>query len=183
MSRNERGTVSTATDMFREKQTDGRILIGVADIAVTTDESASLITYALGSCIGVTIYDPVAKVGGMLHFMLPSAKINPDKGNEKPAMFGDMGIPLLFKACYENGATKERLVVCAAGGAEVLSDSGNFKIGSRNRTMLRKLFWKNNILLTADDTGGSNSRTIILDMGSGQVNVRSKGTETVLWSL
>lgn len=162
-------------------RTDGRIVIGVADYAVTDDPNAELITFALGSCIGVTIYDPVAKVGGMLHFMLPNSKISVEKAQKNPAMFGDMGVPLLFKACYEKGAKKDRMIVCSAGGAEILSDDGNFKIGSRNRTILRKLFWKNNILLSADDTGGSISRTLSLKMTDGSVSVRTKGKEKVLW--
>lgn len=158
------------------------ITVGVADMAVTTDPAAALITYALGSCIGVTIYDPVARVGALLHFMLPSAKVNPDKADGKPEMFGDTGVPRLFRAAYDAGAKKDRLVVCAAGGAEVLNDDGHFKVGSRNRTMLRKLFWKNNILLTADETGGSISRTMQLFMSDGTVTVRHQGKEQVIWS-
>lgn len=161
----------------------GLISIGIADVAVTQDPTAKLITYALGSCIGVSLYDPVARVGGMLHFMLPNAKTNEAKAAEKPGMFGDLGIPLLFKAAYDLGARKERLVVCAAGGAEVIDDDGQFRVGSRNRTILRKLFWKNNILLAADDTGGSISRTMSMSLADGAVTIRTKGTERVLWPL
>lgn len=161
----------------------GLITIGIADMAVSQDPSARLITYALGSCIGVTLYDPVARVGGMLHFMLPNASTNEAKAAEKPGMFGDVGIPLLFKAAYDLGARKERLVVCAAGGAEVIDDDGQFRVGSRNRTILRKLFWKNNILLAADDTGGNISRTMSMSLADGAVTIRTKGTERVLWPL
>ena len=150
-------------------------------MAVTTNPTACLITYALGSCVGVTLYDPVARVGAMLHFMLPSSKVNPEKAAGKPEMFGDSGVPMLFRAAYEAGARKDRLIVCAAGGAEVLNDDGHFKVGSRNRTTLRKLFWKNNILLTADDTGGSISRTLQLFMANGTVVTRHQGKEQVLW--
>ena len=155
--------------------------MGVADLAVTGDPSSSIVTHALGSCIGVTIYDPVAKVAGLLHFMLPSSKVNPEKAIANPAMFGDTGIPLLFRSCYELGGKKERMIVCTAGGAEVLTDDGHFKIGARNRTILRKIFWKNNILLSADDTGGSISRTLSIAVADGMVTVRNKGKERVLW--
>lgn len=174
--------MSSLVSSFKSTQTDGRVVVGVADMAMTNDSAADIITYALGSCIGVTIYDPQAKIGGMLHFMLPSAKVSPDKAVTSPLMFGDLGIPILFKSCYEKGSKKENLIVCAAGGAEILDGDGNFKIGSRNRTMLRKLFWKNNILLSADDTGGTISRTLTLRMSDGQVSVRTKGKEAVLWS-
>ncbi len=166
---------------YRRSEVKGRIVIGVADIALCNDASATLVTYALGSCIGVSIYDPVAQVGGLLHFMLPESKINAEKAAQSPAMFADTGVPMLFKGAYELGAKKGRLIVIAAGGAEVLADDGHFKVGSRNRTMLRKLFWKNNILLSADDTGGSISRTMILKMSDGEVTVRSKGKERTLW--
>ncbi len=174
--------MSSLASTFKKTQTGERIVVGVADLAISNDDSAAIITHALGSCIGVTIYDPLAKIGGMLHFMLPSAKVSPDKADTDPLMFGDLGIPILFKSCYEKGAKKENLIVCAAGGAEILDGDGNFKIGSRNRTMLRKLFWKNNILLSADDTGGTISRTLTLRMSDGQVSVRTKGKEKVLWS-
>ena len=166
---------------YRSTEVNGKIVVGVADIALCDDPSGTLVTYALGSCIGVCIYDPVARVGGLLHFMLPESKINVEKARQSPVMFADTGVPLLFKGAYELGATKHRLIVIAAGGAEVLADDGHFKVGSRNRTMLRKLFWKNNILLTADDTGGSISRTMILKMSDGEVTVRSKGKERTLW--
>ena len=166
---------------YRGTEVAGRIVVGVADIALCDDPSATVVTYALGSCIGVSIYDPVAHVGGLLHFMLPESKINVEKAGQCPAMFADTGVPLLFKGAYELGAKKERLIVIAAGGAEILADDGHFKVGSRNRTMLRKLFWKNNILLSADDTGGSISRTMILRMSGGEVTVRTKGKERTLW--
>ena len=140
-----------------------------------------IVTYALGSCIGVTIYDPIAKVGGMLHFMLPESKVNAEKAQSNPAMFADTGVPCLLKKAYELGAKKSRLIVCAAGGAEVLADDGHFKVGKRNRTMLRKLFWKNNILLSADDTGGNISRTLMMTLCDGEIVIRTKGKETKLW--
>ena len=160
-----------------------RITVGVADLQVSNVAAASIITHALGSCIGVTVYDPVARVGGMLHFMLPSGRGNAEKAKANPAMFGDTGVPLLFRSCYELGASKERLIVCAAGGAEIMNDSGQFKIGSRNRTILRQLFWKNNILLAADETGGSISRTLQIDLADGRVAFKHKGQEKVFWSV
>lgn len=158
-------------------------VVGVADLVVLKDPRAEIITHALGSCIGVTIFDPSTNVGGMLHFMLPDSKINSDKAADNPAMFADTGIPVLFKKAYELGAKKENLIVCAAGGAEVLSDGGHFKIGSRNRTVLRKIFWKNNVLLSADDTGGNSSRTLHLSLADGAVTVRNRGKGVPIWPI
>ena len=158
-----------------------RLVVGVADLAVSKDSSKSIVTYALGSCIGVTVYDPVAKVGGMLHFMLPESTVSPEKAAATPAMFGDLGIPMLFQKVIEAGARRERLVVCAAGGAEVLADDGHFRIGHRNRTILRKIFWKQNLLLAADDTGGQHSRTMSLKLADGSIQIRAQGKDSSLW--
>ena len=163
-----------------ELQPDGRIVVGVGDMIVSGDPGAELITYALGSCIGVTAYDPVCKVGGLLHFMLPLAGESPNRAS-RPAMYGDTGIPLLFKTIYSLGAVKERLIVCAAGGAEILDDEGCFRVGSRNRTLLRKIFWQNNVLIAAEDSGGHTSRTLMLNLADGRVQIRSQGAGSVLW--
>lgn len=160
----------------------GRSVVGVADFKIAKGPDHQIITYALGSCIGVTIWDPQTRVGGMLHFMLPTSKTNPDKAATNPAMFADTGMPLLFKSAYEQGAAKSRLVVTASGGAEVLAGSGHFRIGHRNRTVLRKMFFKAGVLLKAEDCGGNDSRTVTLDLNTGAVNVKSRGTETTLWA-
>lgn len=161
--------------------TPARLVVGIADLQMTADPRAMLVTYALGSCIGVTIFDPVARVGGMLHLMLPQASLSPEKAKKIPCMFADTGVPLLFTKAYELGAKKERMIVVAAGGAEILADEGHFKIGSRNRTMLRKLFWKNNVLIAAEDTGGTHSRTMTLSLVDGRVTVKNKNEERTLW--
>ena len=158
-----------------------RLVVGVADLAITKDANAEIITHALGSCIGITVFDPNTHVGGMLHFMLPSSRNNEARAEEAPYMFADTGIPTLFRMAYDLGAKKEDLIVCAAGGAEVIADAGHFKVGSRNRTMMRKLFWKNNVLLAADETGGTDCRTMILNLADGRVDLRSKGQRRTLW--
>jgi len=173
----------TAIVPNNEVRADGKVVIGVADMAVSADPNATLITYALGSCIGVTLFDPVRQVAGMLHFMLPSPKTSSTDPDLKPAMFATTGIPLLFKMAYDLGARKENMIVCAAGGAEILADNGHFKVGFRNRTMLRKIFWKNNILLSADDTGGTISRTLSLSVADGAISIRNKGEERSLWPM
>lgn len=168
------------TSLVRPAEGD-KVVVGVADLAVARDASKSIITYALGSCIGVTLYDPIAKVGGMLHFMLPESSVSIEKAAINPAMFGDVGLPILFNKVLEAGAKRERLIVCAAGGAEVLADDGHFRIGNRNRTVLRKIFWKLNLLLASDDTGGQHSRTMVIRLSDGQIAIRSQGKESQLW--
>jgi len=139
-----------------------------------------LITHALGSCLGLTIYDPVVKVGGLLHAMLPLSKINKDKAKANPYMFVDTGVPVLFKTLYDMGAQKKRLIVKAAGCGNPLGKNEMFKIGERNHTLLKKLLWKNNVLLTAEDVGGTKSRTVRFDVSTGQVIISSAGEESEL---
>jgi chemotaxis protein CheD len=75
-----------------------QIVVGISDLKVSGNAGDILITYALGSCVGVAVYDPVGKVGGLLHFMLPDSSIDETKAKRNPAMFADTGIPLLFKS-------------------------------------------------------------------------------------
>ncbi len=156
------------------------IVVDIADLTVSKDVDSSLITYSLGSCIGLVIYDPVARVGGLLHFMLPESSLSPEKAKNNPAMFCDTGVPKLFHAAYEIGAVKNRLIIKVAGGAQLLDESKTFNIGKRNYLALRKLFWKNGVAINSEDVGGSVSRTLKLDIGSGTVTVRSRNQEVPL---
>lgn len=97
-------------------------------------------------------------------------------------MFVDTGVPKLFLDCYRAGAQKQRLVVKAAGGACSSGDEEDdyFQIGKRNFVMLRKLLWKNGVLLKSYDVGGTQSRTMSLEIGSGEVTVKVHGNSTKL---
>lgn len=128
-----------------------RYVVGMADMRVSANPEDSLITYALGSCLGIAIYDPVARVGGLLHIMLPLATVDPAKAAQNPYMFVDTGVPRLFMECYKAGARKERLTVKVAGGASNSDREDCFQIGKRNFTIFRKLLWKNGVLLKAYD--------------------------------
>ena len=156
-----------------------RHVVVVSDMKTGRD-GEFLITHALGSCLGLAIYDPVAKVGGLLHAMLPLSKINKDKAKANPYMFVDTGVPVLFKTLYDMGAVKKRLIVKAAGCGNPLGKNEMFKIGERNHTLLKKLLWKNNVLLTAEDVGGTKSRTVRFDVSTGQVIISSAGEESEL---
>jgi chemotaxis protein CheD len=157
-----------------------RVVVGVADLAVSSDEHASIVTYALGSCLGVMIHDPVARVGAMLHVMLPDSAIDAGKAAANPAMFVDTGVPRLFKEAYRLGAVKERLVVKVAGGAAVQGGDDMFEIGKRNMVALRRILWKNNVMIKSHDVGGSVSRTVTLDVATGHVKLRIDGADTSL---
>jgi chemotaxis protein CheD len=149
---------------------------------IVAQGSVELITYALGSCLGLVLYDPVTRVTGLLHAMMPTASIAPDKAAKNPAMFVDTGVPELFKACYRAGAEKKRLIVIAAGCAAVNAAPGMdlFQIGRRNVVVLRKLLWKNGVLLAKHDLEGSDSRTISISTDTGKVTLTTRGKQRVL---
>lgn len=150
-------------------------IIGVADLAVSNNSGEELITYSLGSCIAVVIYDPTVKVGGMLHYMLPESSMDPEKAKKNPAMFADTGVPSLFKQSYQLGASKKNIVVKVVGGAQIMDENGVFNIGKRNYLALRKLFWKNNVMVSAEHVGGNVNRTVRLDLGTGRVILKVSG--------
>lgn len=154
-----------------------RVIIDIADYVVTKNAEDVLVTYALGSCIAVILYDPVKKAGGMIHYMLPMSSTNPDKAKLKPAMFADTGVPLLFHSMYDLGCQKSDLVVKVAGGGQLYDDNGTFEIGKRNITVLRRMLWKTNVLVTTEDVGGPKSRTVSLTVGTGRCLVKSKDEE------
>ena len=156
-----------------------RYVVAVGDMKIGRDADI-IVTHALGSCLGLMVYDPVAKVAGLLHAMLPLSKINPQKAEGNPNMFVDTGVPALFKALYAIGGQKTRMVVKAAGCGNPLGKNEMFKIGERNYAVLKKLLWKNSLLLEAEDVGGSASRTVHFDVATGQTVINSKGVKTEL---
>lgn len=156
------------------------IVVEIADIKVSSNPEATLVTYALGSCIAVIVYDPKQKAGGMIHYMLPLSETSPDKAKERPAMFADTGIPMLFHAMYAMGCKKENLVVKVTGGGSLYDDNGRFQIGQRNYTILRKMFWKAGVMVSAEDVGGTKSRTARLFIDSGRCTITSVGEEVEL---
>jgi chemotaxis protein CheD len=156
------------------------ISVNISEYKVCADQDSVLVTYALGSCVAVLVHDPVQHVGGMIHYMLPTSKASPEKAARKPAMFCDTGVPLMFKEMYSLGCQKKDMVVKVVGGAQPLTADFNLQIGRRNYLTLRQLFWKNGILISAEDVGGTLSRTARLYIKTGEVYIRSGGGERPL---
>ncbi len=156
------------------------VTVDISDLVINNDPRCVLATYALGSCVAVMVHDGGNKVGGMIHFMLPHSKTAPDKARLRPGMFADTGVPLLFHRMYQFGCRKEDLRVVIAGGGCLQRDRELFNIGRRNITALRKLLWKNAVIVAGEDLGGSKSRTTQLDVNDGTVVVRSDGKERIL---
>lgn len=151
--------------------------VGIADYKVTR-QPHRLVTLGLGSCVGISLYDPVVRVGGLVHIMLPDSK--QFSNVTKPAKFADLGIPLLVEELRRQGGQLRRLEAKLAGGAQMFSGQDrnfNFAIGERNVAMSRKVLQELGVRIVAEDVGGNRGRTMILDTATGQVTVRTLGNQ------
>jgi chemotaxis protein CheD len=156
-----------------------RIVIGIGELAVTAHPEATIVTHALGSCVAVCLWDPEARVGGMLHFLLPEAKVNPGRAQKQPGAFADTGIPLLFQTAYTHGAQKKRCRVTLLGGAAIANvGSGGLEVGKRNALAAKRLLWQHGVLVQGEALGGNESRTVTLMVADGRLRV-SRGRDVV----
>ncbi|QXM06125.1 chemotaxis protein CheD [Crassaminicella indica] len=154
------------------------IKVGMADLNVTRGDGV-LTTLGLGSCVGVTLYDPIKKVAGLAHIMLPSSKTI--RNNTNPAKFADTGILLLLEKVLKLGASKSRLVSKLAGGAQMFSFSNKndiMKIGERNALACKEMLNELKIPILAEDIGGNFGRTIELYADTGIIVVKTIGRGT-----
>ncbi len=154
--------------------------VDISDLKISDNENDILVTYSLGSCVGVTLYDPEEKIGGLIHCMLPLSKVDREKARKNPYMFVDTGLMKMLQDMYDRGAKKKNLIAKLAGGAKLLDKNNIFNVGERNIVVVRKILWKNDILIKGMDVGGSKSRTVRLYMDSGRTTVRNKGEENDL---
>lgn len=152
-----------------------RIIVSISDMKYSRDTNSYLVTYSLGSCVGVVAYDPVKQIGGMLHYQLPSSNGHQDRAKKNPLMFADLGIPLLFKGMENKGASLGRVIIGIYGGAKVLMDSDLFKIGTQNVRVAKKILWQQCLHISNEDVGGDKGRTVHLDIETGKITVHSGG--------
>lgn len=156
------------------------INVGIGDLAVSADRTAQIKTYALGSCVAVIAWDRVNKVAGLIHIALPESAINTDKATEKPGYFADSGIPVFLQELVARSAAKSFLSIRLAGGSSIMDDKHHFDIGKRNVLAIRKLLWKHGLGTIAEDVGGNISRTVTVDVATGEVVINSAGRQ---WTL
>jgi chemotaxis protein CheD len=150
------------------------VTVGLADSRVSNIPEDVLITYALGSCVAILIHDPCAVVGGILHFVLPSSRIDREKAESNPFHFADTGIPLLFERAYQLGAKRNRLVVSMAGGSQIMDPNGAFQIGKGNYMAARRILLNAGVALRTEEVGGTAPRTVCLEVGTGRTLSRNE---------
>ncbi len=159
--------------------------VGMADMKVLKG-SGTFVCIGLGSCIGVAALDPITKVGGMLHVMLPESFEG--REGEKPGKFADTGVPAFVDSLEEAGARRGRLRIALAGGAQVFkfgeAAGSRMEIGARNLTAVTAMLKKLGLRAVAQDVGGNRGRTMTLDVATGEVRLRAlKEEERSLCSL
>jgi chemotaxis protein CheD len=155
------------------------LLVAMGDMLVSDDTSSQLVTYSLGSCVGITIYDPFSRIVGMLHAMLPDSTINADRAASRPFMFVNTGLPAMFHAMYALGGLKHRVIAKMAGGAEFMDQNKVFNIGKRNIEAVMNMLARNGVKLETVQIGGHDSRTMRLDLATGVVTLETPGKKAV----
>ena len=154
--------------------------VGIADMKLLQGEG-TIITYALGSCIGLCFHDPRLKLGALLHIMLP---LNMEAGRKNPMKYADTGIRETLRQMEAMGAMRSRITVKIAGGARMFEIAGSNSlgnIGQRNIESVHTILRQEKIALLAEDVGGTNARTLLLDVASGQGCIRSYGKKEIIF--
>lgn len=167
-----------------EAQTSmGDIIIGIGGFRASKSTGDTLKTYALGSCVALLAYDKKHKIAGLLHVALPDSKINKQRAEALPGYFADTGISALLSSINslrgdtngESSDTNKEVVVKLVGGANILSVKNVFNIGQRNVSAISELLKNHGLKPLAQDVGGSLSRTVSLEVNTGQVRIQSPG--------
>ena len=149
------------------------IKVGMADYKVGRAPD-TLISYGLGSCIGISLYDPQTKIGWLLHIMLPDS--NQSRANENRAKFADTGIPDMLEELIRMGAARSRLVAKLAGGSQMFAfanASDIMRVGLRNASASKEILKKLSIPIVGEDTGGNYGRTVQIDLSTGVYKVKT----------
>jgi chemotaxis protein CheD len=150
------------------------VVVGIGEYFVSNDPDDIIKTFALGSCVAVIMYDKVKKIAGLIHIALPFSEISDEKRRKLPGYFADTGIPILINLMKKKGALLNNVWIKMVGGANVLNTKYNFDIGIRNVLAVKKILWKNNLGIIAEDVGENRARTCMLYVGTGEVQISSQ---------
>lgn len=155
------------------------IAVGIGDLHLTDDPNTVLVAHGLGSCVGISAYEPSTRLAALLHVMLPSS--TEAKEAVVPTKYADTGIAMMLDLLRERGAAVRRLQIRAAGGASILLAPGfgdKFRIGERNAAAVQEAIKRHGVRLAAHDLGGRHGRTMELHVDTGLVTVRTIGKGT-----
>jgi len=152
--------------------------VSIGELKISGNPNDLLIAYGLGSCVAVCMYDATARIGGMIHSLLPQASRNNNGVEATTAKFVDVGVPLLVDALTKMGAERRRFDVYLCGGAQMLSAPGfsnSLNIGERNVHAAEAALSAAGFRIRAQDTGGTSGRTVRLRVDTGEIVVKTLG--------
>jgi chemotaxis protein CheD len=148
-------------------------IVRVAELAAETG-ATRLITLGLGSCVAAALWDPLAKVGGLAHVLLPSRTLARDQSN--PAKFAETAVPLLIETMASLGASPQRLTARLIGGAAMfagITSPGVTQMGERNIQAMRQALLTARVPVAGEDVGSDYGRSVYFDVTSGRLEVRA----------
>lgn len=157
-----------------------RVEVGISEVVVLADSEARLQTGPLGSGVAVTAWDPTTRIGGVLHFVLPSSSTSREKAATRPAMFADTGLRLLLSRLRTAGASREELVVKLVGGGSLRRGATLFDMGGRNLSSILASLNEAELEVAARDVGGPRPRSARLELRTGRVWVSTRHEEVPL---
>lgn len=152
-------------------------VVGISDLKAVRANDGMIVTHSLGSCLGVTVFDAKASVGGMLHALLPDSSENQARAQSRPGMFVDTGFDTLIQSVTRLGASTNNLTIKLAGGGNFLDTNGHFQIGTKNYEMIKTILLNRGFIVRGEDCGGTKPRSLYLDLKTGVTMVRSRGEE------
>jgi chemotaxis protein CheD len=149
--------------------------IGIGEHLVSGRATDILATYGLGSCVAVLLHDPQQRVAGMIHCMLPNSRQNLAKAQARPSLFVDTGVTLLVRSLEKRGCKRENIEARLCGGGALGLMKDIYAIGATNIAVSRAKLAEFGIPIALQDVGGANSRTVMLQVGSGAAIIKSLG--------
>jgi chemotaxis protein CheD len=152
------------------------MVAGIGEMVISSDVDAQLVAYGLGSCIGLAVWDPRVRVGGLAHFMLPSGPLS----ESSPVKFIDTGLDAFLRSIETKGALLSRCIIKSAGAAAMLTVGGGLAIGKRNEAAMQAALSERGLRLSASAIGGNAGRTVQLGVGDGRFLIKSLSSVTEL---
>jgi chemotaxis protein CheD len=146
--------------------------VNAGEVVVSKAAADVLTTSApVGSCVAVCLWDPASGVGGLLHFLWPDSKLNPERAGMEPACFADTGVQMLFDQAASMGAVKGRCKVRLIGGAEIADREQADRWAKRNLLAVRSVLWRSGVFLEGEEVGGNKARRATLTVSNGELLV------------
>jgi chemotaxis protein CheD len=151
--------------------------VSLGEMKTSSHPDDLLVTPPLGAGLAILLHDPAAGIGGLLHFLLPLAELNPERATESPHLFADTGIPRLIRAALALGASRRATRLAMVGGAHPVDATEIFALGERNQAIARRIAGREDFAIEKEAVGGTDARRARLDVGSGRIWVSCRGEE------